>query len=583
MRPDNGRSRRRVPRVLAPLGLVCLAALGASALTTAGTRPPSSQPKPVTAVTLLCPDLGLGNRVAQIVDLVRGSGPGGSVQPSRGQELLGGDRQHDELLFLPPTDPSFAGEGADSGESADSDEGADSIEATGTGDVTGTGGAADIGAVTGAGEATAAGQAGGPLRLVAAGPAAAGLTATVTSPGAGAGPLRARCEQPRARTWFAGPSTLAGRDPVLYLANPGPRPARVDVGAVSSNGAAPRTEITIPPGRTVGRRLTEFAPEAETTAIDVQARTGRVLSWLVDRATGSGPRQATPVPPTAEPAARALVGGLLTPAATAGGPRQPPAELVLSAPGGAATVRVTVMTSAGGHVPVGLEAVRIPASTTVHRPVALPSATPSALLVESADGTGVVAALALPTGTSVGPAWVAATAPERPRWDGLVVGETGAAGPTPSRLVVAAAPVPRWTAGALVLVAPDRAATAWVDGSRVEVGAGTAVLVSLPADRAGVRVVGVGGTLVATQVLGNGPAPVSPPPDGLAPGSAVPGGAAISSLVPATTSPAVSGKLPAPVPQTISAVVPLAGAWRFRSGPAPLADPGVLHPRNPSR
>ncbi|KPM51433.1 hypothetical protein ACG83_35545 [Frankia sp. R43] len=571
MRPDNGRSRRRVPRVLAPLGLVCLAALGASALTTAGTRPPSSQPKPVTAVTLLCPDLGLGNRVAQIVDLVRGSGPGGSVQPSRGQELLGGDRQHDDLLFLPPTDPSFAGEGADSDESADSD------EATGTGD------AADIGEATGTGEATAAGQAGSPLRLVAAGPAAAGLTATVTSPGAGAGPLRARCEQPRARTWFAGPSTLAGRDPVLYLANPGPRPARVDVGAVSSNGAAPRTEITIPPGRTVGRRLTEFAPEAETTAIDVQARTGRVLSWLVDRATGSGPQQATPVPPTAEPAARALVGGLLTPAATAGGPRQPPAELVLSAPGGAATVRVTVITSAGGHVPVGLEAVRIPASTTVHRPVALPSATPSALLVESADGTGVVAALALPTGTSVGPAWVAAAAPERPRWDGLVVGETGAAGPTPSRLVVAAAPVPRWTAGALVLVAPDRDATAWVDGNRVEVGAATAVLVSLPADRAGVRVVGVGGTLVATQVLGNGPPPVSPPPDGLAPDGPATSGAAASGAVPIAVGPAVSGKLPAPVPQTISAVVPLAGAWRFRSGPAPLADPGVLHQRNLSR
>ncbi|EFC86310.1 DUF5719 family protein [Parafrankia sp. EUN1f] len=564
MRPDNGRSRRRVPRALAPLGLVCLAALGASVLTTAGTRPPSSQPKPVTAVTLLCPDLGLGNRVAQIVDLVRGSGPGGSVQPSRGQELLDGDRQHDELLFLPPTDPSFAGEGADSGESAD------------------TGEATDIG------EATAAGQAGGPLRLVAAGPAAAGLTATVTSPGAGAGPLRVRCEQPRARTWFAGPSTLAGRDPILYLANPGPRPARVDVGAVSSNGAAPRTEITIPPGRTVGRRLTEFAPEAETTAIDVQARTGRVLSWLVDRASGSGPQQATPVPPTAEPAARALVGGLLTPAATAGGPRQPPAELVLSAPGGAATVRVTVITSTGGHVPVGLETVRIPASTTVHRPVALPSATPSALLVESADGTGVVAALALPTGTSVGPAWVAATVPERPRWDGLVVGETGAAGPTPSRLVVAAAPVPRWTAGALVLVAPDRAATAWVDGNRVEVGAGTAVLASLPADRAGVRVVGVGGTLVATQVLGNGPPPGSPPADGLAPdGPATSGaatsGAATSGAVPIAVGPPVSGRLPAPVPQTVSAVVPLAGAWRFRSGPAPLADPGVLHQRNLSR
>ncbi|MEX5633600.1 DUF5719 family protein [Parafrankia sp. FMc2] len=531
MRPDR---RWRVP---VAFGLVCVAAVVASALTTAVPRTSASAvPRSVTSATLLCPDLGLDGRVPQLLDLVRGAGPGGAVQPSDGSALLDDDRQHDELLRLPPGgDPAGRSPG----------------ERTG----------------------------GGPLRLVATGEAAAGLTATVTSPGSGAGPLRARCEQPRAHTWFAGPSTAAGRDPVLYWTNAGPRPARVDVGVVSPDGTSPRTEITIPPGRTVSRRLAALAPEAAATAIDIRTTAGRVLSWLVDRASGSGPQKATPVPPTAGPAARVLVGGLLTPAAAVREARGPAADLVIAVPGRAATVRVTVLSPSGARVPAGLEAVRIPAGTTVHRPIALAPATASAVLVESTDGTGVVAALRL-SGGGPDPVWVAGSMPERPRWTGQVSGDPVGmgVGPAPPGLVVAAAPVPRWTSGALVLVAPDRAATAWVDGTRVDVGAGRVVLAELPAGRTGARVVGSGGTLVATQVLGASP-PVAMPP---APGAGVPPAPADVPLFPVAADPpaeAVSQTavtLTAPVPRTVSAVVPLVGAWRYRSGPAPVADPRLL-------
>ncbi|ABW15208.1 conserved hypothetical protein [Parafrankia sp. EAN1pec] len=521
-------------RIVVPAGVACLVGVVAALLTTAGPRPPAAVPRPVTAATLDCPDLGLRGQVPQLLDVVRGSGPDGVVRPSGGGALLGGDRQHDELLYLPRPDPGGPTPGGPAPGRTDLD-GPDS------------------------GQSVARGPAGGPLRLVATGSAAAGLTATVTSPGSGAGPLRARCEQSRARTWFAGPATVAGRDPVLYWTNTGPRPARVSVGAVSSGQTAPRVEVTVPVGRTVSRRLAELAPEATVTTVDVDVHTGRVLSWMVDRASGSGPAAATPVPPTAGPATRVLLGGFLTPAGSGGtgapaaGP--PTADLVLSAPGAAATVRVSVITASGRHTPVGLEAVRIPAGAALRRLVTLTPASPSALLVESTDGGGIVAALGLPTGVAAaapaapgsgppnGRTWVAGVVPERPRWAGVVVGDPGAAGPTPPGLVVAAAPVPAWTAGALVLVAPRRAATVWVDGRRFEVGAGRAVLAPLPAGRVGARVVGTGGPLVASQVLG--------------------------------TAPPSAGVVTALVPRTVSAVVPLTGAWRLRYGPASLADPRV--------
>ncbi|WP_035750857.1 DUF5719 family protein [Parafrankia discariae] len=521
-------------RIMVPVGLVCLVGVVAALLATGGPSPPAAVPAPVTAATLVCPDLGLTGQVPQLLDVVRGSGPDGVVRPSGGGVLLGGDRQHDELLYLPR--PAAAPAPASALGLAPAPAPAPSPDS---------------------GQSVAPGPAGGPLRLAATGSAAAGLTATVTSPGSGAGPLRARCEQSRARTWFAGPATVAGRDPVLYWTNTGPRPARLSVGAVSSGRTAPRVEVTVPVGRTVGRRLAELAPEATATAVDVDVHSGRVLSWLVDRASGSGPAAATPVPPAAGPATRVLLGGFLTPAGAGGAGAaatgSPTADLVLCAPAAAATVRVSVITASGHHTPVGLEAVRIPAGAALRRPVTLTAAAPSALLVESTDGGGIVAALGLPTGPAApaagvpgggppgGRTWVAGVVPERPRWAGAVVGAPGAVGPTPSGLVVGAAPVPAWTAGALVLVAPERAATAWVDGRPFEVGAGRAVLAPLPAGPVGARVVGTGGPLVASQVLG--------------------------------TAPRSADVVTAPVPRTVSAVVALTGTWRYRYGPAPLADP----------
>ncbi|SNQ48728.1 conserved hypothetical protein [Frankia canadensis] len=387
--------------------------------------------------------------------------------------------------------------------------------------------------------------------------AAAGLSAVVTAAGDGAGPARARCVPPVSRSWFAGPSTAAGRDPVLVLANMADQPARASVRTLADGPAGPPVDITVPPGRTVTRRLAALAPEAATTALDVQVRAGRIVAWMTDRSSSGGPFTAPRlVPATAPPGRRLLLGGVIVPS----GPPAPAATLVLAAPGTATTVRVSILTASGRRTPIDLADVPVPAGGALAVPVPLPAGAASAVLVESTGAAApVFAELGVASGWPGVWTWAPASRVEAPSGGqaldayGRGVGRLATAGPTTgpgtaSDAVVAVPPTPAGAVGAVVLTAPLGPVTARLDGVPVRVDAGSVRVMAAPVAGRGGRLVAEGGPLVATSILGAGPA-----------------GAGAS-----------SGALRV-VPRVLSAAVPLTGAPSLAELPAGVADPALAY------
>ncbi|CAO5243020.1 DUF5719 family protein [Frankia sp. AgKG'84/4] len=520
------RGRRAVALVLVPLAVV---GIGAAFLADEGPGPVPLRAQPVSAATLACPDLGM------------------SLPGARGPQGPGGARL--DVRAGGPAD----------------------------GRVSVTPGGREVRTARGAGRLTLppvdGGGRDGALQISAGARVAPGLSATITAPGDGAGPARARCLPVSSRTWFAGPSTVAGRDPVVVFANLSDQPAQVSVRVYADGPAGPARAVAVPAGRTLTRRLAAFAPEATVTALDVQVTAGRLLAWVTDRSSAAGPFTAARfVPATSPPARRLLLGGVVVPP----GPPAPTATLVLAAPGRAATVRVSVLTQAGARVPVGLEAVRVPAGGAIAVPAPLPAGAASAVLVEStAAGAGdnpaaaapVVAGLGVSSGWPGVWTWAAAAQVQSPsggrgldaygRGAGMSRpdGPTAGAGTAPDA-VVAVPPTPPGAVGAVVLTAPLGAVTAWLDGVEVRVPAGS--VATLPAAAAGGgSLTAVGGPLLATAVSGAAPMPAAAvraaPAAGAGPGSG------------------------AVLPRILSAVVQLSGAPRVIDVPAAVADPAVVY------
>ncbi len=527
------RGRRAVALVLVPLAVV---GIGAAFLADEGPGPVPLHDQPVSAATLACPDLGMslpGARGPQgpggaRLDVRAGGSAAGRVRVAPGGREVRTARGAGRLT-LPPVD----------------------------------GGSRD-----------------GALQISAGDRVAPGLSATITAPGDGAGPARARCLPATSRTWFAGPSTVAGRDPVVVFANLSDQSAQVSVRVFADGPAGPARAVAVPAGRTLTRRLAAFAPDATVTALDVQVTAGRLLAWVTDRSSAAGPFAAARfVPATSPPARRLLLGGVVVPPVPPmpPGPPAPAATLVLAAPGRAATVRVSVLTQAGARVPVGLEAVRVPAGGAIAVPAPLPAGAASAVLVEStAAGAGgdpaaaaapVVAGLGVSSGWPGVWTWAAATQVQSPsggrgldaygRGAGMSRpdGPTAGAGTAPDA-VVAVPPTPPGAVGAVVLTAPLGAVTAWLDGVEVRVPAGS--VATLPAAAAGGgSLTAVGGPLVATVVSGAAPMPAAAVRAAPAAGAG-PGGGAV-------------------LPRILSAVVPLSGAPRVIDVPAVVADPAVAY------
>ncbi len=352
----------------------------------------------------------------------------------------------------------------------------------------------------GASTVTAAGgttRTGGPLvgsrRPVAPGPVArdlaAGLEGAVhvtTATGAAAGALvveqttRATagtrrgvaaltCPSPSAESWFVGGATVLGTSSELLLVNGEPTPATVDVTLWTSTGQAdprPGRGIRVPPRTRVAVPLDRLAPDRDLLALRVAATTGRVTSALrVVRVDGRTPLGTDWVPPSPGPARESVVPGL---------PEGPGRRtLLVTNPGEiATTVSAELTTADGQYLPEDLQAVEVPAGTSVALDLSdLLADTPAAVRVRS-DGAPVLTG-ALVVDRQDGPVREIAFAAATPALDGPSLLADVRLSPPTEVLLLLSAPAGDAVVE-LVPTAPGELAT-----QRVEVPAATTVAVRL--------------------------------------------------------------------------------------------------------
>ncbi len=346
-------------------------------------------------------------------------------------------------------------------------------------------------------------QGGVPVTVHASGPAAAGLSATVTAPGApGRAPARARCDPPRSEFWFVGPGTITGRDPLVVLTNPETVPARVEIALFRSDARGARATdarvadstvtdgVSVPPMASVTRRLTDWVPDAEATAVRIRVRDGRLAAAVLDRSGAPFAQDPAVVPVAAGtgPAGSMVLAGTAgVPAGAVG------AQVVVAAPEADSMIRLELLTASTRFTPAGLAAVRVPGGGVLRLPALTVGAAASpegsgaaAVRVVVISGGPVVAGLGLPVGAAP---------------DHLWVGEADVIEPDPAAATLLPA-VPEQTLSALVLTAPETAVTVWLDGNVLRIPAGRTVSVGLAGVAGAMRMVTRGGPLVAAQTIG---------------------------------------------------------------------------------
>lgn len=203
------------------------------------------------------------------------------------------------------------------------------------------------------------------LVVTARGPLAAGLEVEQVSraeAGGGRGLAGLRCEPPGTQAWFSGGTTKVGDTLTLMLANPDDTPAVVDISAWTSDGPADRRPgrgIAVPARSRVAFALDQIAPDREWLAVHVVAERGRVAAAVRHaRLDGRTPKGVDWVPQAQPPATTVVVPGL---------PQGPGRRiLMVTNPGPDPTVVSLQLTTPDGQfVPTGLDALRVPAGTTL--------------------------------------------------------------------------------------------------------------------------------------------------------------------------------------------------------------------------
>lgn len=211
--------------------------------------------------------------------------------------------------------------------------------------------------------------------------------ATRASGGSRRGLAALTCPAPSAESWFVGGATVVGSRTELMLVNSEPTQALVDVEVWTRTGAAdprPGRGIPVPARSRVVVPMERLAPDRDLLAVHVATTTGRVAAALVTvRADGRTPLGTDWVPQTAPPAREAVVPGLPQ------GPGRRTA--LLTNPGEReALVELELTTDDGQYVPDGLDAVAVPAFSSVAVDLSDQLAdTPAALRVRS-DGAPVL-------------------------------------------------------------------------------------------------------------------------------------------------------------------------------------------------
>jgi hypothetical protein len=202
-----------------------------------------------------------------------------------------------------------------------------------------------------------------PLIAAAEGGLAPGLVAAQYELGL-SGPRRGvamlNCPSPSPTWWFVGGGSSSGRTTTMYLVNPEASDAEVDVQLAGTEGPIPANSLrglVIPAQSRTAIRLTRVAPAQSTVVWTVQVRTGRIAAAVQDiDAEGFVPRGIDWIPPSAEPATRVHIPGVL-----GGGDAR---RLIVHAPGDAdAVVSVRLLTEDGAFTPVDLSEVEVPAGT----------------------------------------------------------------------------------------------------------------------------------------------------------------------------------------------------------------------------
>ncbi|MGH3744472.1 MAG: DUF5719 family protein, partial [Mycobacteriales bacterium] len=214
--------------------------------------------------------------------------------------------------------------------------------------------------------ATYGGPQTGPITLTAQGSIASGLVGEQLSRGnktADRGWAEARCEAPRSDQWFVGAGTTAGDTPVVVLANPSDTRAIATVTVLTPTGliAAPvGGNLVLGPHAVQRINLTSLAPGVAVTAVHITTQTGEVSAAVRDIRTRGTTLLGTDWVPLGEPSPDLAFPGV--PGVVVG--VQPRRLLYIGVPGTSdATVRITVTTSSGTFVPVGLDGLAVGAQT----------------------------------------------------------------------------------------------------------------------------------------------------------------------------------------------------------------------------
>ncbi len=214
---------------------------------------------------------------------------------------------------------------------------------------------------------------------------------------AGTGPRRGyaglQCAGPRSETWFAGGSLAAGESSTLFLVNPDDTGAVVDIQLWSAEGPVdprPGRGVLVPArGRTV-LSLDTLAPGRSGLAGNVVATRGRVAAALEQLRSSNGrPGGVEWVPATPPPATRVVVPALPSGPGTR-------SVLVTNPTDTPTVVQLQLTTGTGQFVPVALDALTVPAGSTVSADLtALLATAPAAVAVTSAAGPVLAVGVAL--------------------------------------------------------------------------------------------------------------------------------------------------------------------------------------------
>lgn len=225
------------------------------------------------------------------------------------------------------------------------------------------------------------------LEVRASGPLAAGLELEQVTRGEGGaqrGLAGLRCEAPTTEAWFVGGSTVVGDSTLLVMANPDDTPALVDVTVWTASGAVdprPGRGLSIAPRSRVAVPLDELAPDKAMLAMHVVVQRGRVAAALRHvRWDGRTPGGVEWVPQALPPATTVVVPGLPQ------GPGRRTVEITNPGPDDT-VVSLQVTTTQGQFVPTGMEAVPVPAHTTIGQDFgAVTASTPATVKVVSEGG-----------------------------------------------------------------------------------------------------------------------------------------------------------------------------------------------------